>query len=458
MAQIGWKLDQLKSSLSARREVKAWIITQEHVQRRERYFMMDGKYLVTDQDREVHAQNIQAKIIVDNGKPGRQGEISKKFFTSLQLSSQLDEALEAAKQTDHQAWDLPSTRTDELPKNLKTADPRMAEDIDGVMKLLTNQIELAVAKPRTTVFNSAELFLSIHDRELHLSSGLIHRASQSRIYTEAAYSMARKGSQGQIESDEYLNTRWGVSLDEFSIEKLFDETSDRAEHSLDNQKPLSGRYAVIVDADVLALLFNDYLTQLSASNSYNGLPFIKPGDEFIPACNGDPLTLSLDPYLDFGADTGAISSQGVAQRTLKLVDRNQVIATASDKQYADYLAMPATTSRGNVVIDAGTLTHAELTRQAPMVIEILQFSALFADPNSGTFSSEIRLAKLYDNARGTVTYLKGGSLSGSIRENFKGARFTKNRVRHSHFESGNSRGRGYFGPEFALLNDVSVVS
>ena len=98
-----------------------------------------------------------------------------------------------------------------------------------------------------------------------------------------------------------------------------------------------------------------------------------------------------------------------------------------------------------------------LGRFGPRVIEILQFSALFSDANSGTFSSEIRLAKLYDNERGTVVYLKGGSLSGSIHENFRDLRLSSQRVRKAAFSSDEPSGQGYYGPDYALLNDVSIV-
>lgn len=453
----GWKLDQLKSQLGSRKEIKAWIITQEHTHRRERYFLLDQDTLGIDQDRETHAQSIQVRMFVNlNGKPGRQGEISKKFFPSHPLKEQIDAAVDAAMQTDHQAWDLPREVPSKLP-NLATSDPRIAEDIERVMSELTDRISKAVTKKRPTVFNSAELFLSLHDRELHLSNGLTHRSSQSRIYAESAYSMNRKLPGGEIQSDEYLNTQWSVSMDDLSVEKLFDETSERAEHSLEVQKPKTGKYPVIVDAEVLATLFNDQVSQLSAANAYNRLPYIKPGDAWIPEAQGDLMSLSLDPTLEFGADTTAVSDMGVPQLALKLVEDNKVLATSADKQYADYLAIPVTTNRGNVVINAGKLSHQELTRHAPQVIEILQFSGLFADANSGTFSSEIRLAKLYDNVRGTVTYIKGGSLSGSFRDNFKGVKLSKDRVKRAHFDAGSPRGRGYFGPEFALLSDVSIV-
>ena len=152
-----------------------------------------------------------------------------------------------------------------------------------------------------------------------------------------------------------------------------------------------------------------------------------------------------------------MSEQGLVQRPLKLVEKNRVVATATDKQYGDYLGISPNTNRGNIVVDPGMMSYEELTRQSPQVIEILQFSGLFTDPNSGTFSSEIRLAKLYDNQTGSVHYLKGGSLSGSISENFKGLRLSKNRSIRSLFFSDHSHGQGYFGPDFALLSNVSIV-
>jgi len=452
-----WTLDQLKQELSKRPTVKGWVLSREHVQRRERYFLADRQTLAIDQDRNVRAHALSARIFVKLSREGRQGEITQKFFPSLPLGPQLDAAVEGAAQTDHLAWDLPVSPPSNLPTR-KTADPRIAEDVERAVRQASEKIGLLVAVKRATQFSSAELFISLHDRELHLSNGLIHRSSQSRVYSEAAFSMSRKNARGQIESDEYLNTTWAVGLDDLKLDALFNEASDRAEHSLDIKKPQSGRYPVVVEADVLAMLFNTHLSHLTALNAYHRLPFTKPGDEFIPGAEGDLITLSLDPTLDFAADTLAVSEQGLEQKPLLLVDKNRVVATSADLQYGSYQKTSPTTSRGNVVVAPGTLSYGELLRSEPLVLEVLQFSALFPDAASGTFSSEIRLARLHDQVTGTVTYIKGGSLSGSIAENFKSARFSKETAKKAHFDSGNSGpGQGYFGPAYALLSDVSVV-
>lgn len=456
MSKINWNLDQLKFELSKRKNVKSWMITEENIERRERYFMSDQGHFAIDQDRSIHSRNISLRIFVHLSNPDRQGEMTKKLFTSMPLKPQIDVAIEAALQTDHQAWELPNQLPSEIP-NYLTTDPKMGEDLDRVMVELTQRIEASVKKKRKTEFNSSELFLSVHHSDLHLSNGLSHRTSQSRIYTESAFSFSQLGADKKIHSDEFLTTQWAVHLDHLALEKLFDSTANHAEKSLDVIKPETGKYSVIVDSEVLSTLMHGHLSQLRSSNAYNGLPFIKPGSDFISNAKGDLLSITLDPTLPFGADTTAISDYGNLQSPLKLVDKNRVLASSTDKQHGDYLKISPTTTRGNLVIDPGALSYQELTQYSPIVIEIIQFSGLFADANSGTFSSEIRLARIYDNKKKTVSYLKGGSLSGSIQENFQNLKLSNEMVNRAHFSSESHHGQGYYGPNHALLSDVSIV-
>lgn len=443
-----WNLDELKKELKSRADVKGWILTQENTHRRERYFLMDGKAPAIDQDREVHSQSVEARFFVDIGKPGRQGEIAKKLFRERPLKPQLDAAILAAKQTDHQAWALPTAAPADIPQT-KSCDPKMAEDLQGSMDEVSHQVLREVLRGRNTQFNSAELFMSVHHRELHLSNGLTHRSSQSRMYVEAAYSCQEGGK-----SDEYLHTAWTISPQDVSISDLFSEASERAQISLDTKKPHTGKYFVLIDADVLAALFGGYVQHLYASSEYLQLPFKDPGSEFIPGARGDLITLKLDPSLEYGAVTTGVSDQGVVQKPLVLVRDNRVEATATDKQHGDYLGRASGTYRGNVVLQPGKLDHDQLVQAEPMVLEILQFSGLFANPHQGTFSSEIRLARLYDNQTGKVSIVKGGSLSGSIPENFRHARFSSETAKKAQFDYGSAA--GYFGPKYALLSEVSV--
>lgn len=454
-----WTLDQLKSQLNAHARVRGWVIHQETVQRRERYFLMDGPAFSIDQDRSIRQQNVTVQILVRlDGEKGasKQGSVNKKFFKAIPIAEQLESAIAAASQAEQAIWELPKSFPKDLPL-VRACDPHMAEDLESVVREMSTQMQECALQKRSARFNSAELFLSVHDRELHLSSGLTHRASQSRIYAEAAFSFERRSPQGEALSDEYMTTRWAVGRDQMDIKDLFSETAERAEISLDTEKPKSGAYSVIVDADVLAVLMNGQVSQLSGANSYHGLPFVKPGSPIVPDARGEKLTLTLDPRREFGADSGVFSEQGIFQDKLELVKDGEVCATSADQQYASYLGIKPTTVRGTVVLSPGKLSHEELVKASPQVLEILQFSGLFADPNTGTFGSEIRLARLHDNRTGKVTTIKGGSLSGSIRDNFKDLKLSRETTLHAHFESAKLNGQSYQGPKYALLNDVSIV-
>jgi predicted Zn-dependent protease len=328
----------------------------------------------------------------------------------------------------------------------------VAENIERATEGLSQEIGSLVASPRPgSEFNSAELFVSLHERELYLSSGLSHRTAQTRVYTEAAYSTP---------ADEYLAARWSVGTGNLELSDLFRSGEAAARETLSTQLPEPGTYWILVDADVLGQMFAQVASQLSGANAYLGLPFRKPGDPFIADPTGDRVSLTLDPTLNLGADSLSLNDQGVVQRPLTLVEAGVVKASMISKQYADYLGRPPTTTRGNFVVPAGSRSHGELMAMQPRVLEILQFSALFGDGNTGTFSSEIKLARLHEN--GKTRAIKGGSVSINLFENFRQVYFSKETVRRAHFEPaphfGLGGGREYLGPKYALIGGVPVSS
>lgn len=462
-----WHLEDLKRSLENRSEVKTWVITEDHVTRGERYFIGGAPKPAIDQDRQVEVESIKVHLVVYlKDHETRQGEIVSKFSYLESLGPQVEKAIQSAQKTSLQSWSLPEKV--KIPdQNLKMADPQISEDIHRALERLTTEMEEAVAIKRPTQFNSAEIFVSVYDRSLHFSNGLNYRTSRSRVYGEAAFSMKKNSksqdlSRSQIQSDEYLNRSWAVSLQDLSLKNLFEDTSQKAEKMVQVDHPKPGRYSVLLDADVLNLLFNDYLNQVSGFNLYNGLPAREAGEELVQGAQGDLISFMLDPYFEYGAGTTALSSQGILQKPLQVVKDNRVLCNVADKQYADYLDIPSTTTCGTIVVEPGRLSYEELIRSQSRVLEILQFSGLFTDSSSGTFSSEIRLARLHDRDSGQTTYIKGGSLSGSIFSNFTQAYFSSNRVKKEDFTEASylqmDMGQSYYGPEYALLNDVSIAS
>jgi predicted Zn-dependent protease len=446
-----WNLQELKKILDSAPVIKGWIITQESLSRRERYFLLDQGELAIDQDREARDFSIRLRVFVRLGnQQDRQGESSIKLHRDQPLEPQLKSLLEAAALTDQAVWELAPTPKGPLPQ-VQAHDPAIAEDIHGAMERLTARLASAVAGVKGSQFNSAELFVALHEREQHFSSGLVHRSLQTRIYSEAAFSATGSGI-----SDEYLETRWSVLEKDLPLEELVHESAERARHMVKVGPPVSGVLPVLLDSEVLLTLFNGHLSQLSGANRYHDLPCLKVGDPLIPSARGDLITLHLDPALEGGADTVAVSGDGTPQVRRTLVRSNRVEELLMDQQHAQYLGLPVGVSRGSVVMEPGTRSKQELIASQPRVLEVLQLSGLFTDENSGTFGSEIRLARLHERDTGRVTYIKGGSLSGSIQENFADLGLSRETIRRCHFENDVPAGSGYSGPAWALLSDVSI--
>ena len=132
-------------------------------------------------------------------------------------------------------------------------------------------------------------------------------------------------------------------------------------------------------------------------------------------------------------------------------------ANLADSRFSSYFDTKPTTTNGAVVVETkDSLAKSELLKTSDKVIEILQFSGLFCDEMTMTFSSEIRLAKLYDNTTGKTSYVKGGSLSGSL-DNFNDVKWSDANRLFNRTEWGDAC-FSYYGPDCALLNDVTISS
>lgn len=450
-----WNFEELKNLLANKTNIHGWIFDKRKVRRRERYFLADNSQLAVDQDRDVTSTECSIQLFIRSARVGFQSEITAQLYPSLPLAAQIDQAIKSAAQTEFKAWSLPAAVSTALPKYL-SADSRITEDLEGALRSLTAEITKAVAKTRRSQFNSSELFVSYQECDTYLSNGMQYSSASTQIYLEAAYSMTAALPDGRSEANEFMSTRWSVNLENLKVEEFFDEVATKAEVSTNCRAPISGLYPVIINHEALSALLDSHVTQLSAASLYLGLPTIKSGEEFVQGAHGgDLVNLRMDPSLPYGASTIAVN-EGVAQYPLELVKNNVVVSNYCSKRYSDYLGIALTTTCGNWVLECGSASYSQLCQAAPQVIEILQFSAINPDSATGTFSSEIRLAKLYDNTKGTVTYLKGGSLSGSMKDNFSKVRFSRESATRSHFDYGSSA-VGYQGPAFALLNDVSIV-
>ena len=119
---------------------------------------------------------------------------------------------------------------------------------------------------------------------------------------------------------------------------------------------------------------------------------------------------------------------------------------------------PANPVWGNVVLRPGTKSYEELKKSAPVVVEVKSFSSLLLNDDYLTYSSEIKLAKEYDNRTGKTRLLKGGVVSGNIPENFSSFASCKETQSYNRIDDGYASGAGYKGPKYMLFRKGVTIS
>ncbi|MCB0422237.1 MAG: hypothetical protein KDD61_14665 [Bdellovibrionales bacterium] len=452
-----WNIEDLEfelKKLQTEQKIYQWKLEHQQTLRKEFYLIQsDDSGVELDQDRRVEINSTYATVYTKK-ENNFCGHARMQLFTNKDLAQQIRDLVDLAELASQQYWELPEVAA-AAGRGAERAYLPLKADLETGANTIYEQMREAILSEKSGEFNSSEIFVEINESENRLSNGLIDTSLSSKIYSEVCFSH-RDSSTGL--SEEFLLTKSGAHPEQLNFKQLCSNSAEFAKASLQTQKPQSGATSVIVPAEVLATLFHDLISHLEAGAKYYGMPFLETGAEVIPDFSGTPFKIAFDPEVDYAYASLKRDGTGLPLKKLNLIEDNKVQTTISGYQMAQYLNIEPTSSFGNIRVEAEGASFDELTKSSDQVLEILQFSGLFTNAQNLTFSSEIRLARLFDQRSGQVTFIKGGNLSGNIKENFKRIRFSNEQILenvNSTYRGGNF---GYIGPQFALLTEVSISS
>ena len=432
-----------------------WHWEEVRTEREERYLRGTPEGSEIERQRSVVDVDFYLKVTV-NLPNSDQGTYRGKLSSLDNFESTLNGFIEKAKVSKERSWPIDQWEEPEAIPAVKPYDQKIIENPGGVADELVNEFNQEIQQVQSSTFNSAEIFVSSVERFVRASNRFSDLSKATRVYAEVCFSSL---DTPDYDSQEFVVTKWGVHRDQIHPQQMCKDSVVNCNHLAKAEKMPSGKYSVLVGSEVLAMVFADVVSQMNVKRKYLSLPFLEVGTFLVNQSEGE-YGLALDPTLPYGLQTTIYDSWGNLQQPVTLCSDNRVIHNIVDKQYGHYLDKKTTSHRGNIRLDAKKATPVEDLRKADgLVVEILQLSGLFTDPNTLTFSSEIRLAKVYDNTSGKVFYAKGGNLSGSFKENTRQLRLSKEQGDEHivHFTTPGS-GVSYFGPKWGLLNDVSVTS
>lgn len=425
-------MGDLTSILDNHPDIRDWIVQEVRESRDEAYLIQDGQGGV-DTERLSHAVDSYTSVTVYCGHDEKLGSSSVKLTANEPVEAQINDLVAKARTVANQDWTLPEPREFEP---VVASDEYLTELPEECIADLIHEVKTTI--PGDVEFNNTEIFVTSTETATRTSKGFEGKQRSSQIYFEVA--LSHTNLEGK--SDEVLRHTEATSFDELDVRRIMQDAAEDAKNITEVRRPEAGQYEVIVRKDVISQLFHSLISKADGYNEYANMPHLKIGDKLVEVPLGDKVTLTVDPTLPMGAESTAYDATGQLCERIELIVDNEVKAQLLGKKYADYLRREPNGGEGNIVMEPGSISYEEMQRHSGKVIEIIEFSALFCDSLAGTFSSEIRLAKVYDGDE--AYYVKGGSLAGNMAQALTHAYFSKETAKHT------GKG-GYVGPAYMLF-------
>ena len=404
-------------------------------------------YLVADRlesERMVSSETVALEVMNDHRAStgeARRGSASIAVLPSDldRLGRRLDEAVFMASLAGNPPYGLPAPAP--LPA-VASSDDVILTDPMGVAGQVTRELQSALAGERGVRLSSAEVFVESTHTEFRNSRGIAAAMSGAEVFLDFVILAKDGAGDAEMESSVAVHRR---HVRDMRVAELARRHAQYARDALVAKLPTTGTWPVLVtdDAlvDVVAGAMIGYqlpslLFRTSAKAKYQRLSPLEVGQSLFgetPA-TGDAFNVYSNSLLPYGLRTWAFDAEGLPGHRLQIVENGQLARWVGGQRHADYLNVPATGEFGNLEIDPGSISLAELGRPTAQgrLIQVVVWSFMRPDIVTGDFVCEIRLG--YEITREGKRPIKGGSVSGNLFAALAGAHFSRETALMGHYQ------------------------
>jgi PmbA protein len=274
---------------------------------------------------------------------------------------------------------------------------------------------------------------SIGDMLLFNSKG-VRRSQRRSSVTGYTYALAKQGDDARMSGEQYF-TRNAESFDSVQIAT---HAAQKAIAKLGGQPPKTGRYPVVIEAEVAAEIFGLISGEFTGRAVFEkqSLFGLNLGESIASAC----LTVTDDPTVAWGIASGLFDSEGASTRKKNLIENGRLKTFLTNSVYARKLKLPhsanaSRSARGelgesasNLIVTPGTLSLNDLLKTYPEMIYINHLTGFHAGYNdgSGDFSLPAE-GELWRNGE-RVAPINNFVLAGNIKQLLLGIEALSSRV------------------------------
>jgi PmbA protein len=430
-------IEGLRKLLAEIPGLSAWRISDRRIAGRELFLLRRD----VDMQRSKDVRHTHLTVYRDFKADGRsyRGSVTVQIhptYTNGEIRGLVEQSLDSALYVRNQPYPLvePGAEITPMPESSFAARP-LEEWLPPLAETIYDQEGSGGAR-----INSAELFLNRAETRILNSRGLDVGYVGYSGYVELI--VEDDGRAGEVEL--YRELRFSEYLPELLAAEVRDQLDRCGDRAAAGRTPHLKRFPVLLTGDPVPDFFEYYLEQSAAQSVYSGISTAKVGESIQGReISGDLLSLILEPFLYNSPSSAPVDADGFTLNSTRVIDAGRLERFWGPVRYCHYLEVPPTGAVGNVVVQAGDRTLQEL-REGPN-LEVVYFSDFVAEPLTGDFGGEIRLA-YYTDQKGKRCPVTGGSISGNIRE-----------VQTRMFFSRETQSRARFqGPAAVLLPEISV--
>lgn len=354
----------------------------------------------------------------------------------FEIKDKIDKAIVAAKLVKNPFFEIPKEKYN-YP-NFSNSDIKIKNDPAKAIDELGKIISEKASKFSDIKLSTTEIFLSSIDEKFTSSSGNEYSFDKTKILVEGVF-LAGKN----FETESFF-TKQAVFIDDLDIENMLENQAKYAKDNIEATALKTGKYNVVFGLEALDSFFDFYFTHANARAVFNRFSLLNLDKSISEKDAGQKLTIKVDPFVKGGLFSNISDNYGIPLKPFTVVEKNIVKNFICELPYSKYLNIPYTGPDSNFIIEGGDKSLDDLTKEEDTVL-LLRFSAFSPKAITGDFSSEIRLGYITKN--GKKIPIKGGSVSGNIRNLIHTIKLTNNITK-----SGN-----YIGPDGIYLEGVDIA-
>lgn len=283
--------------------------------------------------------------------------------------------------------------------------------------------------------NSTEIFVSSFTKEFVNSKGINHKTYSFKVQIEVIPTW----SNGKEEIELYKF----IESNKVNYQKITEEVNEIL--NLAKERSNAKRFNEIqIPKDIKILVKNDMrdtlIDNLCSDLSYRELFLHQNHYKIKDVISNNKFDLTMKSTINGCANSQKYDSNGIVLKAKKIISKGIIKDNYGDIQYGSYLGVKNIT--GKLPVCELSAEGYDYSKEKHLIIET--FSSPQLEGLSGYWGGEVRLARYFDGEK--YTPLTGFSISGSIYDDYKNIKFSKEQDTSS----------SYKGPKYFIFDNIKL--